>query len=346
MADRPTPGPDIRVIVSTVNPISSPHAQPDPLRDVRGQRRAGSPAIIASGLVKTYGEVRAVDALSFTVDYGRVVGFLGPNGAGKTTTLRMLLGLIRPTAGTATIAGRRYQELAAPWRHVGALLSADTAHPGRTGVDHLRVLARAAGMPKQRADELVELVGLGAAARRRVGGYSLGMRQRLGLAAALLGDPEALVLDEPANGLDPEGIHWLRDLLTSFAADGRAVLVSSHVLSEVAQMVDDVVIMRSGRPVLQAPLADLLARGTEGVRVTGPDTGRLAELLRREGAGVTTDGPGRIVVADRDQQTVLHAISRHQLKVSEITPVGRSLEQVYLDLTTDSTSPANTPGAE
>jgi ABC-2 type transport system ATP-binding protein len=338
MADRPTSGPGIRVIVGGVNATSDTHAQPAPGGDGGGRAPAGSPAIVAAGLVKTYGELRAVDGLSFTVRYGRVVGFLGPNGSGKTTTLRMLLGLVRPSAGTAAIDGRRYRELDAPWRHVGALLSAEAAHPGRTGRDHLRVLARAAGIPRQRADELIELAGLSSAARRRVGGYSLGMRQRLGLAAALLGDPEALVLDEPANGLDPEGIHWLRDLLTSLAAEGRAVLVSSHVLSEVAQVVDDVVIIRGGRPVLQAPLADLLARSTEGVRVTGPDAGRLAELLRHEGAGVTPDGPQRIVVADRDQQAILHVISRHQLEVSEVTPIGRSLEQVYLDLTAGDTT--------
>jgi ABC-2 type transport system ATP-binding protein len=340
MANRPTLGPGVRVIVSGVNPTSNPHTQPAPRQDGGLQARASSSAIVATGLAKAYGEVRAVDGLSFTVNYGRVVGFLGPNGAGKTTTLRMLLGLIRPSAGTATIDGRRYHELVEPCRIVGALLSADAAHPGRTGHDHLRVLARAAGIPQQRANELVELVGLNAAARRRVGGYSLGMRQRLGLATALLGDPQVLVLDEPANGLDPEGIHWLRDLLSSLATAGRAVLVSSHVLSEVAQVVDDVVIIRAGRPVLQAPLADLLARGAEGVRVTGLDAGRLAELLRREGAGVTPDGLDRIVVADRDQQSVLHLVTRHQLAVSEVTPVGRSLEEVYLDLTADDTKGA------
>ena len=213
---------------------------------------------MVTGLVKAYGHLRAVDDLSFTASYGRVVGFLGPNGAGKSTTLRMLLGLVTPTAGVATIDGRPYRELTEPARTVGALLGADAAHPGRSGRDHLRVLARAANIPAQRADELAEQVGLGPATSRRVGGYSLGMRQRLGLAAALLGDPRVLVLDEPANGLDPEGIHWLRDLLRSAAAEGRAVLVSSHVLSEVAQAVDDVVIIRAGRPVRQAPLADLL----------------------------------------------------------------------------------------
>ena len=342
MADRPTLRLAIGVIVGRMNSTSSPQVQLRPRRDGTPQARAGNSAIIATDLVKTYGDVRAVDGMSFTVDYGRVVGFLGPNGAGKTTTLRMLLGLVRPTAGAATIDGRRYHELAEPCRTVGALLGADVAHPGRTGRDHLRVLARASGIAQQRSAELVELVGLSAAAHRRVGGYSLGMCQRLGLAAALLGDPQVLILDEPANGLDPEGIHWLRDLLSSLAAAGRAVLVSSHVLSEVAQVADDVVIIRAGRPIFQAPLADLLARSAEGVRVTGPDTGRLGELLRREGAEVTPDGPEGIVVADRDQQAVLHVVARDQLAVSEVTPLGRSrsLEDVYLGLTTDNTKGA------
>jgi ABC-2 type transport system ATP-binding protein len=243
-----------------MNPVSDTQGRPAPRRSVARERPDG-PAIAVTGLVKAYGRIRAVDDLSFTAGYGRVVGFLGPNGAGKSTTLRMLLGLVTPTAGVATIDGRPYRELTEPARTVGALLGADAAHPGRSGRDHLRVLACAAGIPAQRADKLVDQVGLGPAARRRVDGYSLGMRQRLGLAAALLGDPRVLVLDEPANGLDPAGIHWLRDLLRAAAAEGRAVLISSHVLSEVSQAVDDVVIIRAGRLVRQAPVADLLTRG-------------------------------------------------------------------------------------
>ena len=237
-----------------------------------GSRPVGRPAGVASGrppitsacaiqvagLRKRFGRVAAAEDVSFTVAYGRITGFLGPNGAGKTTTLRMLLGLIRPDAGTAVIAGKPYPDLASPARTVGALLDA-AAHPGRSGRDHLRVLAAAAGIPQYRACQLLARVGLQHAARQRVGGYSLGMRQRLGLAAALLGDPAVLVLDEPANGLDPQGIRWLRDLLRSLAAEGRAVLVSSHILAEVAQTADDVVIIRHGRTVTQAPLPDLLA---------------------------------------------------------------------------------------
>jgi ABC-2 type transport system ATP-binding protein len=216
--------------------------------------------ITIEGLTKRFGEVVAVDDLSFEVDRGTVVGFLGPNGAGKTTTLRMLLGLVAPTAGSARIDGRRYRELSEPVRHVGALLEASSFHPGRSARNHLRVVATAAGLPLPRADEVLGQVGLAGAARRRVGGFSLGMRQRLGLATALLGDPEVLILDEPANGLDPEGVHWLRGFLRHLADEGRTVLVSSHVLAEVAQTVDQVVIVARGRLVTQSTLAALTGR--------------------------------------------------------------------------------------
>src|SRR5690554_3360108 len=199
------------------------------------------------GLTKTFGSVRAVDDLSFTVQPGRVTGFLGPNGAGKTTTLRILLGLVNATSGSATIAGRTYRELTEPTRVVGAALEAASFHPGRTARDHLLSLAPQASASARRVDEVLELVGLTEAAKRRVGGFSLGMRQRLALATTLLGDPRVLVLDEPANGLDPEGIAWLRALLRHLASEGRTVLVSSHVLSEVQQTVDDVVIISQGR---------------------------------------------------------------------------------------------------
>ncbi|MFI7067152.1 ABC transporter ATP-binding protein [Kribbella sp. NPDC050124] len=209
------------------------------------------------GLTKHFGSVRAVEDLTFEVPSGQVTGFLGPNGAGKTTTLRMALGLVRPTAGEALIGGRRYAELAEPRRVVGALLEATSFHPGRRARDHLRVLAQPVGVPAGRVDEMLELVGLIEAADRRVSGYSLGMRQRLGLASALLGDPDVLILDEPANGLDPAGIAWLRDLLRKEAKNGRAILVSSHVLSEVAQTVDQVVIVHEGRLRFAGPLDSL-----------------------------------------------------------------------------------------
>jgi ABC-2 type transport system ATP-binding protein len=297
--------------------------------------RGSDPAIRVDGLTKRYGPTMAVDDLSFSVAYGRVVGFLGPNGAGKTTTLRALLGLIRPTVGTATVAGCPYPALAEPTRTVGALLDAKAAHPGRSGRDQLRVLAQAAGIPGGRVDVLLEQVGLADVAGQRVSGYSLGMRQRLGLAAALLGDPEVLILDEPANGLDPEGIRWFRDLVRSFAAEGRAVLVSSHVLAEVAQSADDVVVVRHGRSVLQAPLAELLARHGGGVRVTGPDAVVLGDRLRPQGAEVSPDGTDAVVIRGCGQDEVLHRVARDQLAVSAVSPLAASLEDIYLGLTDD-----------
>lgn len=221
--------------------------------------RPGGQAIEVAGLTKSYGSTVAVEDLSFTVAYERITGFLGPNGSGKTTTLRALLGLIRPTAGIVTIDGLRYGELPDPVRSVGALLDDAAVHPGRSGRDHLRMLALAAGIPPSRVETLLGLVGLQSAAGRRAGEYSFGMRRRLGLATALLGDPRVLVLDEPANGLDAQGIRWLRDLLRSLAAEGRAVLISSHILAEVAQTVDDVVVISCGQTITQAPLGELLA---------------------------------------------------------------------------------------
>jgi ABC-2 type transport system ATP-binding protein len=214
--------------------------------------------IVVQNLTKQYKRLRAVDDLSFSVRAGRVTGFLGPNGAGKTTTLRMLLNLVAPTAGSATISGRRYAELDQPIRHVGAVLEASSAHRGRTGLNHLRVICAAAGLPRERAAEALEMVGLTPAAKRKFKGYSLGMRQRLGIAAALLGDPRVLILDEPANGLDPEGIRWMRDLLKTLAGEGRTVLVSSHLLGEMQQLADDVVIVANGRLIREGPVEEVL----------------------------------------------------------------------------------------
>jgi ABC-2 type transport system ATP-binding protein len=222
---------------------------------------AGMAIIQAHGLTKNYGPVRAVDDLSFSVEQGSVTGFLGPNGAGKTTTLRMLLGLVAADAGTATIGGRAYAALPEPLHLIGAVLEATSFHPGRTARNHLRIQALAAAVDPARIDDVLGLVQLTAAADRRIGGFSLGMRQRLGLATALLADPQILILDEPTNGLDPEGVHWLRGLLRGFAAEGGTVLVSSHMLAETAQTVDSVVIIDRGRLITQSPLASLLARG-------------------------------------------------------------------------------------
>jgi ABC-2 type transport system ATP-binding protein len=246
------------------------------------------------GLSKRFGAVVAVDDLTFSVSSGRVTGFLGPNGAGKTTTLRMLLGLVRPTAGTATIGGRPYAELTDPLRQVGAGLDGSSFHPGRTARDHLRWVCVAGDFPASRADEVLQLVGLAEAADRRVGGYSLGMRQRLSLAGALLGDPGVLLLDEPANGLDPEGIAWLRGFLRHLAGEGRTVLISSHVLSEVQQTVDDVVIIARGRLVHDGPIMGLA--GEPGTLVRSPDMDVLRPALLRAGLLVEARDDGTLVV--------------------------------------------------
>jgi ABC-2 type transport system ATP-binding protein len=233
-------------------------SQPD-----RGSRRLtpSDPVVVARALTKRYGDLVAVDQLTFSLRPGTITGFLGPNGAGKTTTLRLLLGLAAPTAGEALVFGRRYADLDEPARRVGAVLESNDFHPGRSGFDHLRVLALAAALPASRIGDVLELVELDTAARRRVGTYSLGMRQRLGLAAALLGEPELLVLDEPANGLDPAGVRWLRDFLHRFAAEGGTVLVSSHLLAEVAQTVHEVVILNRGRAIASGRLADIAPDG-------------------------------------------------------------------------------------
>jgi ABC-2 type transport system ATP-binding protein len=290
-------------------------------------------AIEVVGLTKRFGETLAVDDLSFTVHPGKLVGFLGPNGAGKTTTLRILLGLVNATEGTATVEGRAYAALDDPVHTVGALLDGGMFHPGRSGRNHLRSIARASGVGDARVDELLELVALSGAANRRAGGYSLGMRQRLGLAAALLGDPRVLVLDEPANGLDPQGIRWLRDFLRSLAAEGRAVLVSSHVLAEVAQTADEVVVINRGRSVAQAPLAELTARSGGGMRVAGPDVTRLGELLRADGADVSDDGRQAIVVRGRSGEDIGRVIAQGGIVISELAPVGSSLEEIFFELT-------------
>ena len=232
-------------------------------------------------LTKKFGDFTAVDSLSFTVEPGRITGFLGPNGAGKTTTLRMLLGLVRPTHGTATIGGHRYHDIPQPMAMVGSALEATNFHPGRSGRDHLRVLADTAGVGAQRVDEMLELVGIPAAARKRAGGYSMGMRQRLGLAAAMLGDPQVLILDEPANGLDPEGIRWLRGFLRHVASQGKTVLVSSHMLQEVEQTVDDVVIISNGRLVKQGADGRPARRGPQPRAHLRPRRARRGAARRR-----------------------------------------------------------------
>ena len=287
--------------------------------------------IVVDGLTKRFGRVRAVDALSFAVEPGAITGFLGPNGAGKSTTLRMVLGLVTPDAGTATVGGRPYRRLADPHRQVGAVLDATTFHPARSGRDHLRVYCRVTGEPARRADEVLALVGLTDAARRAVRGYSLGMRQRLALATALLGDPPVLVLDEPANGLDPEGIAWLRRLLTDFTAQGRTVLVSSHVLSEVQQLVDDVVIINRGRLVHQGTLASLAGGGS--VAVATPEAGRLAGVLRGMGAAVEPTAPDALRVTGLAAADIGKVALAERVELHALTAERDDLERIFLSLT-------------
>jgi ABC-2 type transport system ATP-binding protein len=289
--------------------------------------------ITIDGLTKRFGQVVAVDDLSFEVDQGTVVGFLGPNGAGKTTTLRMLLGLVTPTSGTARIDGRPYRALADPVHHVGAVLEASSFHPGRSARNHLRVVATAAGLPLARADAVLAQVGLAEAARRRVGGFSLGMRQRLGLATALLGDPQVLVLDEPANGLDPEGIHWLRGLLRHLADQGRTVLVSSHVLAEVAQTVDQVVIIAGGRLVTQATLAALTARTDQLVRVRTPQAAVLRPLLAAQGIQADPDGDEQLLAVGTTTEAVGQTAAAAGIVLYEMRAERSNLEDVFLQLT-------------
>ena len=283
-------------------------------------------------LTKRFGSTLAVDDLSFSAAPGTVTGFLGPNGAGKSTTLRAILGLVRPTAGRTAVLGQPYRELERPSQQVGAVLETFDAHPGRSGRNHLRVLARAARLPVARVDEVLALVELTDAARRRAKGYSLGMRQRLGLAAALLGDPEVLVLDEPANGLDPQGIRWLRDLLRSFAREGRTVLISSHVLAEMAQTVDEVVIIHRGRLVRHATMAEVEAMAAGAARVRSPDAERLASLLADAGVDARVLADGLLAVSTTPER-VGEIAAGHGVVLHELTAERATLEEVFLELT-------------
>ncbi|MEU4529462.1 ATP-binding cassette domain-containing protein [Micromonospora ureilytica] len=301
-----------------------------------GQRSPTSDGqIVVSGLTKQYKNVRAVNNLSFTVAPGRVTGFLGPNGAGKTTTLRMLLNLVTPTAGTATISGQRYADLATPLRQVGAVLEASSAHKGRTGINHLRVICAAAGLPKQRADEALALVGLTPAAKRKFKGYSLGMKQRLGIAAAMLGDPRVLILDEPANGLDPEGIRWMRGFLKNLAHEGRTVLVSSHLLSEMQLLADDVVIIAAGQLIRQGPVEQVLGSMAQGarVRVRTPQADVLTAALKAQSATIETDEQGVLLVGGVDAPTIGRSALAAGVELHELTTERPDLERVFLELT-------------
>jgi len=293
--------------------------------------------ISINSLSKRFGRVLAVDDLTFDAPPGKITGFLGPNGAGKTTTLRSLVGLVRPTGGRALVDGRRYQDLRQPRRVVGAVLESGGSRPGRSGRDHLRILSATAGVGAGRVDEVLEMVGLTDAAGRRVSGYSLGMRQRLGLAGALLGDPEILILDEPANGLDPEGIAWLRGMLQGLAAEGRTVLISSHLLSEVAQTVDRVVIVDHGKLRFAGPL-DELGSGTVSVRADGLDQLRNALAARGYGVNVVAGG---LQVTGATAQDVGAVAAAERIALAGLTSDGASLEAAFLRLTSsDEAAPA------
>ncbi|MFI9363923.1 ATP-binding cassette domain-containing protein [Kitasatospora sp. NPDC053057] len=288
-------------------------------------------------LTKRYGDVLAVDGLTFTVRPGRVTGFLGPNGSGKSTTLRMLLGLNTPTKGTATIDGRRYREFGTGLHHVGALLDADDLHKGRSAKAHLSALARSNGLPKRRAQEVLERVGLGGAGRRRIGGFSLGMRQRLGIATTLLGDPPVLIFDEPVNGLDPEGIRWARELFRSLAAEGRTVFVSSHMMSEMANTADHLIVIGGGRLIADEPAADFAARATTAsVTVRTPDPAALTGVLRDAGGSVLSEGPDVLSVTGLTGAQINELAFTHHVMVHEVTAHGGTLEDAFMQLTADS----------
>ncbi len=298
--------------------------------------------IEARDLTKRYGDKLAVDHLSFTVESGRVTGFLGPNGAGKSTTMRLLLGLDKPNEGTATINGRRYRDLAQPLQTVGALLEARSVHTGRSAYNHLLFLAQTQRLPRSRVDEVLRLVGLQEVAGKRAGGFSLGMSQRLGIAAAMLGDPEVLLLDEPVNGLDPEGVLWIRNLIKQLAADGRTVFVSSHLMNEMAVTADHLIVIGRGRLIAASSTQEFIERSSEkSVLVRSPDAARLADLIAAEGGKAVPGQPGQDG-ADELRVTGLAAPRIGELAASaavvlhELTPQLGSLEEAFMELTADS----------
>ncbi len=293
--------------------------------------------IEVSGLSKHYDEKLAVDDLSFEIRPGVVTGFLGPNGAGKSTTMRLILGLDAPTRGTATVNGRQYRDLRAPLHEVGALLEARAVHTGRSGYNHLLALAQTHGIPRRRVDEVIDLVGLGAVARKRVGGFSLGMGQRLGVAAALLGDPATVILDEPANGLDPEGIRWIRNLLKGLAAEGRTVFLSSHLMSEMEQTAEHLIVIGRGRLIADTSVSDFVAQASSGapVRVRSPQRGALMDALQADGARADQLDDGALQVYGLTQERVGEIAAAQQLVLHELTPVQVSLEDAFMSLTRD-----------
>ena len=293
--------------------------------------------IEAARLSKSYGRTRAVDGLSFEVRAGVVTGFLGPNGSGKSTTMRMIMGLDRPNAGDVTLDGRRYHDLRWPLREVGALLEAKAVHPGRSARNHLLSLAQTNTIPKERVDEVLELVGLTAVAGRKVGKFSLGMSQRLGIASALLGDPGVLLFDEPINGLDPEGILWVRNLLKSLAGEGRTIFVSSHLMSEMSLTATDLVVIGRGKLIADTTVDDFIRSNTVAtVLVRSPEAGRLADVLSSIGASVTSGAGGSLLVTKVDSARIGEAAHAAGIALHELSPQQASLEEVFMELTSDS----------
>ncbi|MFH8336672.1 ABC transporter ATP-binding protein [Streptomyces sp. AM6-12] len=293
--------------------------------------------IEARRLTKRYGEKTAVDALDFVVEPGTVTGFLGPNGAGKSTTMRMIVGLDAPTSGSVTVNGRRYAEHRAPLQEVGALLEARSVHPGRSAYQHLRALALTHGIPRRRVEEVIELAGLGSVADKRAGSFSLGMGQRLGIAAALLGDPRTVMLDEPVNGLDPEGVLWIRNLLTSLAAEGRTVFVSSHLMSEVAQVADHLIVVGRGRLLADTTVRELVrAAGGDTVRVATDDPGRLREVLAGPGVEITGRvGSEELQVSGVSARQIGLTAAKHGIPLFELSTRAVTLESAFMELTRD-----------
>jgi ABC-2 type transport system ATP-binding protein len=292
--------------------------------------------IEARSLTKDYGDKRAVDELSFTVRPGIVTGFLGPNGSGKSTTMRLILGLDAPTAGDVTVNGKHYRDHAAPLHEVGALLEARSVHGGRSAYDHLLALAQTHGIPRRRVDELIDLVGLHEVAKKRAGKFSLGMGQRLGIAAALLGDPSVVMLDEPVNGLDPEGIHWMRNLLKGLAAEGRTVFVSSHLMSEMALTADHLVVIGRGRKIADSSTQEFVSRASGNiVRVRTPQASELESQLAGPDVTVTAIEPGLLEIRGLTARQVGEAAASHRIVLHELTPQVASLEEAFMTLTRD-----------
>ena len=302
--------------------------------------------IEAHGLTKRYGDKLAVDDLTFTVQPGMVNGFLGPNGAGKSTTIRMIIGLDAPTAGSVTVNGRPYAEHAAPPREVGALLEARAIHTGRSAYNHLLALAATTGIPRRRVDEVVDLVGLREVARKRAGGFSLGMGQRLGIASALLGDPATFILDEPVNGLDPEGILWIRNLLKKLAAEGRTIFVSSHLMSEMALTADQLIIVGRGRLIADVSVAEFTRASRHSVRVRSPQAAVLRDALAGPEVTVTAAGADILEIDGLDSETVGRIAAEHGVMLFELVPHTASLEEAFMELTRDDVEFRANEGAE